>query len=106
LRSKHCLTKADLVYALGLFDYLLRPVAMRFAELMLEAVRPGAIMLIPNFLPGIGDIGWMESFMDWKLIYRRDAEMLDLLKDWNLVSRAEIHRDPDHNITFLKVYRR
>jgi hypothetical protein len=35
-----------------------------------------------------------------------DAELLDLLNDWNLVSRAEIHRDPDHNITFLKVYRR
>ena len=97
---------ADLVYALGLFDYLPQPVAKRLTELMLEAVRPGGVLLIPNFLPGIGDIGWMESFMDWKLIYRRDAEMLDLLGDWTNVARAEIHRDPDHNITFLKVYRR
>jgi hypothetical protein len=106
LAGKLRIPDADLVYALGLFDYLQQPVAKRFAELMLEAVRPGGVMLIPNFLPGIGDIGWMESFMDWKLIYRRDAEMLDLLNDWALVSRAEIHRDPDHNITFLKVYRR
>jgi extracellular factor (EF) 3-hydroxypalmitic acid methyl ester biosynthesis protein len=97
---------ADLVYALGLFDYLPQPVAKRLTELMLEAVRPGGVLLIPNFLPGIGDIGWMESFMDWKLIYRRDAEMLDLLGDWTQVARAEIHRDPDHNITFLKVFRR
>ena len=106
LGGKLRIPDADLVYALGLFDYLLQPAAKRLTELMLEAVRPGGVLLIPNFLPDIGDIGWMESFMDWKLIYRRDAEMLDLLGDWNLVSRAEIHRDPDHNITFLKVYRR
>jgi SAM-dependent methyltransferase len=96
---------ADCVYALGLFDYLPRPVAQRLAGLMLTAVRPGGVLLIPNFLPGIGDIGWMESFMDWKLVYRRDADMLDLMTDWNLVERAEVHRDPDHNITFLKVFR-
>lgn len=67
---------------------------------------PSASCQIPKFLPDIGDVGWMESFMDWKLVYRRDAEMLDLLGDWTHVSRAEIHRDPVHNITFLKVYRR
>ena len=106
LTGKLRIPDADLVYALGLFDYLPQPVAARLCELMLAAVRPGGILLIPNFLPGIGDIGWMESFMDWKLIYRRDAEMLDLLGDWNNVARAEIHRDPDHNITFLKAYRR
>lgn len=98
--------QADLVYALGLFDYLDQTVASRLAELMLDAVRPGGVLLIPNFLTGIADAGWMESFMDWKLIYRRDADMLDLLGDWTNVARAEIHRDPDHNITFLKVYRR
>lgn len=106
LAGKLRIPDADLVYALGLFDYLPQSVAKRLTELMLEAVRPGGVLLIPNFLPGIGDIGWMESFMDWKLIYRRDAEMLDLLGDWTPVARAEMHRDPDHNITFLKVFRR
>jgi extracellular factor (EF) 3-hydroxypalmitic acid methyl ester biosynthesis protein len=98
--------EADLVYALGLFDYLLQPAAKRLCGLMLEAVRPGGVLLIPNFLPDFEDLAWMESFLDWKLVHRRDAEMLDLLGDWTLVSRAEIHRDPDQNITFLKVHRR
>ena len=106
LAGKLPIPNADLIYALGLFDYLPQPVAATLTELMLAAVRPGGVLLIPNFLPGITDIGWMESFMDWKLIYRRDSDMLDLLGDWTLVSRAEIHRDPDHNITFLKVHRR
>jgi extracellular factor (EF) 3-hydroxypalmitic acid methyl ester biosynthesis protein len=106
LNGQRRIPYADLVYALGLFDYLPQPVALNLTTLMLTAVRPGGVMLIPNFLPDITDIGWLESFLDWKLIYRRDAEMLDLLGDWTLVSRAEIHRDPDHNITFLKVVRR
>ena len=106
IAGRHQIPEADLVYALGLFDYLEQPVATRLCGLMLEAVRPGGILLIPNFLPDIEDLGWMESFLDWQLIYRRDADMLNLLGDWNLVSRAEIHRDPDQNITFLKVYRR
>jgi hypothetical protein len=106
LGGKIAIPSADLVYALGLFDYLEQPVAARLCGMMLQAVRPGGVMLIPNFLPGIEDLGWMESFLDWKLIHRRDAEMLDLLGDWSLVARAEVHRDPDHNITFLKVYRR
>lgn len=106
LTGKLRIPDADVVYALGLFDYLGQPIAKRLTELMLNAVRPGGVLLIPNFLAGIPDIGWMESFMDWKLIYRRDSEMLDLLDDWNQVSRAEIHRDPDNNITFLKVYKR
>ncbi len=105
LTGKLRIPSADLVYALGLFDYLDQTAASRLAELMLDAVRPGGVLLIPNFLTGIQDAGWMESFMDWKLIYRRDAEMLDLLGDWTSVARAEIHRDPDQNITFLKVYR-
>jgi hypothetical protein len=106
LTGKLRIPDAELVYALGLFDYLPQPVAKRLTELMLDAVRPGGVLLIPNFLPDIGDIGWMESFMDWKLIYRRDAEMLDLLGDWTKLARLEVHRDPDHNITFLKVFRR
>jgi SAM-dependent methyltransferase len=106
LTGKLRIPAADLIYALGLFDYLDHTVASRLTELMLDALRPGGVVLIPNFLAGIEDASWMESFMDWNLIYRRDAEMLDLLGDWTNVARAEIHHDPDHNITFLKVFRR
>jgi SAM-dependent methyltransferase len=61
LPGKPRIPDADLVYALRLFDYLPQPVAQRLTQLMLAAVRPGGVLLILNFLPGIADIGWMKA---------------------------------------------
>ena len=60
----------DFVYAAGLFDYLNTPVAATVTRLMFNMTRPGGLRLIPNFLPGVKDRGYMESFMDWHMIYR------------------------------------
>jgi hypothetical protein len=43
-----------------------------------QMTRPGGMMLIPNFLTGVRDSGYMEAFMDWRLIYRNHADMLVL----------------------------
>ena len=55
----------DFVYAAGLFDYLSGPVAAALTCRMFEKTRPGGMMLIPNFLTGGRDAGYMEAFMDW-----------------------------------------
>ena len=60
----------DFVYAAGLFDYLNAPVAAALTRRMFDMTRPGGLMLIPNFLTGVRDCGYMEAFMDWHLIYR------------------------------------
>ena len=97
------LTNFDLVYAGGLFDYLSEPVARRLVEIMFEALNPGGKLMFANFLPNIPDVGYMESFMDWWLIYRTESELADLAKS---ISRSEMAslqctRDPDQNIAFL-----
>ena len=38
-------------------------------------------MLIPNFLADARDRGYMESFMDWRLIYRDHVDMPPLADD-------------------------
>ena len=70
----------DLVYAAGLFDYLIEPVAMRLIERMFSFLRPGGRLLIANFTPVVPDIGYMETFMDWKLIFRTGEELRALFK--------------------------
>jgi hypothetical protein len=95
----------DLVYAAGLFDYLNAAVAAKLTSLMFDMVRPGGIMLIPNFLAGIRDVGYMESFMDWHLIYRTEADM------WSLaaalpqaqVADCQVFDDDVDTITYLLV---
>jgi len=70
----------DFVYAAGLFDYLVDPVAMRLVQHMYGYLRPGGRLLIANFTKDVQDIGYMEAFMDWWLIYR-SKEQIGALAD-------------------------
>ena len=95
----------DFVYAAGLFDYLSAPVAAALARRMFEMTRPGGLMLIPNFLTTVRDRGYMETFMDWHLIYRNHADMqalADALPS-DAVANVQIFDDGDDAITFLLV---
>ncbi len=99
------LPASDLSYTAGLYDYLTEPVATRLTSLMFEALRPGGSLLLANFLPNIHDVGYMESLMDWQLIYRDDAEMralADGIPCGEIASIEQFH-DPFDNITFMKV---
>ena len=95
----------DFVYAAGLFDYLSAPAASALTCRMFEMTRPGGLMLIPNFLAGARDSGYMEAFMDWHLIYRDHADMQGLVDGLpsNAVAECEIFDDDDDTITFLLV---
>jgi hypothetical protein len=95
----------DFVYAAGLFDYLNAPVAAAFTRRMFDMTRPGGLMLIPNFLPGVKDRGYMESFMDWHLIYRNHADMAALASSLpqDAVADCRVFDDNHDAITFLLV---
>jgi extracellular factor (EF) 3-hydroxypalmitic acid methyl ester biosynthesis protein len=95
----------DFVYAAGLFDYLNASVAAALTRRMFEMTRPGGLMLIPNFLVGVRDRGYMETFMDWHLIYRDHADMRTLAAGLpqNEVAEYRIFDDNDDAITFLLV---
>ena len=67
--------------------------------------RPGGMLLIPNFLTGARDTGYMEAFMDWRLIYRNHDDMRALAAALPAdgVADFEIFDDDDDTITFLLV---
>jgi extracellular factor (EF) 3-hydroxypalmitic acid methyl ester biosynthesis protein len=107
LAGKAKLGEYDLVYAAGLYDYLSEAAAVALTRRMFAMTRPGGRMLIPNFLAGARDTGYMESFMDWHLIYRNHADMqrlADALPRAQVADRR-IFDDPDGTITFLLVSR-
>jgi hypothetical protein len=93
----------DFVYAAGLFDYLSGPAATALTVRMFEMTRPGGLILIPNFLTGVRDSGYMEAFMDWRLIYRDHADMQALAEALppSEVADCRIFDDSDDAITFL-----
>jgi len=65
----------DLVYTLGLTDYL-DDRAMTLLHKMVHAVlAPGGRFILANFVPHHLATGWMDAVMDWHLIYREPAEL-------------------------------
>jgi SAM-dependent methyltransferase len=69
----------DLIYAAGLFDYLDEVTAARLTNGMLSALKPGGRLLFANFCTGVPDYGYMDAFMDWRLIQRDEPEMQRLI---------------------------
>ena len=65
----------DFVYSSGLYDYLDDRVAQRLTRSLFGMLRPGGRLMLCNFLPTTPDIGFIESFMDWDLIYRKREEI-------------------------------
>jgi hypothetical protein len=75
---------------------------------MFDMVVPGGRVLVANFAPGLPEVGYMESFMAWKLIYRTPEEMTRLSADIP-GSEWKSHRvfwDASENIVFLDVVKR
>jgi extracellular factor (EF) 3-hydroxypalmitic acid methyl ester biosynthesis protein len=107
LAGKAALGKFDLIYSLGLFDYLTQPVGQRLVNVLFQMLRPAGRLVVANFLPGIRDVGYMESFMDWLLIYRNRQDMMDLTVEIPQCELREValFAEENQNILFLDVRR-
>jgi SAM-dependent methyltransferase len=98
----------DLVYAAGLYDYLDCVTATRLTQGMFTALKPGGRLLFANFCPGVIDYGYMDAFMDWRLIVRNETEMqalVDALPQDEL-ARTSIFRGMNQAVVYALVQKR
>lgn len=93
----------DLVYAAGLYDYLNLKTGRRLLEVMFSMVRPGGTVLITNFAESIPDVGYMEAYMDWYLIYRSVQDMMELTTGLPSKQVADIDLFADDTETLLSL---
>ena len=99
----------DLVYSTGLYDYLQLPAAQRLTASLFDLLRPGGRLLIANFLPGILDVGYMESYMAWKLIFRTRQDMMEIAEEippFRKSNDIRIFAEDNQNIIFLQITKR
>jgi hypothetical protein len=83
LSGRLALGEFDLVYSTQAFDYLQQPLAQRVTKRLSEMLRPGGVLLLANFPQEMNERGYMETFMDWHLVYRSDREMRNLASEIN-----------------------
>lgn len=99
------LTGFDFVYAAGLYDYLSDKLARRLTSNLFSRLNSGGRLLVANFLPGIKDIGYMEIFMHWSLIYRDRDQIHNFASeiDQKEVARCQYFMEGNQNVGFLEI---
>ena len=105
LKKRSPLGEFDLVYSTGLFDYLQQPLGRRLVSKMFAMLRPRGRVLIANFLPAVRDVGYMETYMDWFLVYRTRRDMIDLTMEIpeHEIREITLFTEENQNIIFLEI---
>ena len=106
--GKAILEKFDLIYTLGLFDYLEEQVAAELTRILFEALNPGGELIVANFTPETPDKGYMDAIMAWPLIFRTADDMQALT---NTLPRDEIDtcstfKDPHGVVVYQRIKRK
>jgi extracellular factor (EF) 3-hydroxypalmitic acid methyl ester biosynthesis protein len=94
----------DIVYSMGLFDYLTEPVARAVLRKLYALLAPGGQALVGNFHPRNPTRWYMEYWMDWSLLYRTEEELSALARDLPGASTT-IMSDETGSHMFLSVRR-
>lgn len=91
----------DLIGCSGLFDYLRPPVARALLQAMYARLAPGGRLVVGNALREGAEFWSPELVLDWSMIYRDDAEMLELGAALPPSARLSIQHEPGGAYTFL-----
>jgi len=108
LRRSLRLKDIDLAYAAGLYDYLEDDLARALTASLFRMLAPGGRLLIANFTPATYDAAFMETFMDWRLIYRTPAQIRALSGSIPAADVAGIEQfsDDNHHVGYMRVIKR
>lgn len=74
-RSELALAAQDLIYSIGLIDYLGDAMVVRLLDFIHGALRPGGRVIVGNFHTRNPTKAFMDHVLDWKLIHRSEADM-------------------------------
>jgi extracellular factor (EF) 3-hydroxypalmitic acid methyl ester biosynthesis protein len=75
------LNNQDLIYCVGLFDYLTNPIFQKTMKTLYEMLHPTGTLVVGNFDPSNEMKTYMEYGLEWHLIYRTQADMIQLTRE-------------------------
>lgn len=82
----------DVIYSMGLFDYLTAPVAELLLQKLYALLSPGGELIIGNFHVSNDFRCFMDYWLDWPLIYRTERQFIELAHP---LSNAEVSLSRD-----------
>ena len=78
----------DLIYTLGLTDYLDTRSMQLLHKFMKACLAPNGRLLLANFVPDHLSTGWMDAVLDWHLIYRDERELEQYAAEIGMVPKT------------------
>lgn len=105
IRSHYDVGEFDLIYSLGLLDYLSQRATRSLLRNAVSMAARNATICVANFTPEPFNIGYVESAMAWELIYRNERELMELSEEAILdrTFTATTFRDPEGTIAYLNI---
>lgn len=79
----------DLIYSVGLFDYLNAGVASRLVKTLFDKLEPNGRLLIANFRD-VPELAWGHVFQDWRLVCREPSDLAHLVQGIECNSRTYV----------------
>jgi extracellular factor (EF) 3-hydroxypalmitic acid methyl ester biosynthesis protein len=106
--GKHLFGDMDVVYCAGLIESLPQSAALGLARALFAMLRPGGSLLITCFTGNLSEAGYLETFMDWRMLYRSQSEICGLLKDipFDAVADWRYVDSPEATLGMLRITRR
>ena len=95
----------DLIYSAGLFDYLRSATAVQLARDFHSRLGPGGELLVSNMVPENPSRWYMEHHLDWYLLYRSRAELLEIGERASTGARLQILEEESGVNPFLEMSR-
>lgn len=77
-RDRLAVADQDLVYSIGLIDYLVDGLVVRLLDWIHGVLRPGGTAVVGNFDVGNPDRAFMDHLLDWRLIHRSPEDLARL----------------------------
>ncbi|MDW7679912.1 MAG: class I SAM-dependent methyltransferase [bacterium] len=89
------LIQQDIIYSLGLLDYLEDKIAIKLLKSLYKSLKPGGTLLMGNFSRHHSLQLLMEVFSNWKLIYREEEQLFALGKEAAPQGRHFVMAEPE-----------
>jgi extracellular factor (EF) 3-hydroxypalmitic acid methyl ester biosynthesis protein len=104
--GEQALAGADMVYSMGLFDYLPDLVAQRLLMILYRRLEPGGRVFVGN-LESEPNTSWLMDFvLGWHLLWRTEDDMPRLADQLNPTPASlDVGRDSTGRCLFLRVVR-
>lgn len=87
-----------------MLDYLNEKVAAKLIGKLYNNIEKGGELLVANFAVGTLERAYMDIFMDWKLIYRTEQDMITIAEKAGVdMHNVQLYRDPMCNVIYMSM---